>query len=111
MAAGDIVSAVANTVFPAAYNFQPAAGVTIIVTSVFTGYNSGTGLGQYSRVGLTDGVNISMSTIGTSDSSSTSGNIISLKLGITNSNYLYQMMGGSFAGYSMHGGYMGIQLT
>jgi len=103
MAVGDIIN---GTFALGTTDFQPAAGVEIIITYVGGGVNTGYGLGG-SQVGLTDGTNVSRyyhnmagyggnsyRTFGAVDNNG--GN---LKIGITNSVYLSLATSGN-ASYS-----------
>ena len=90
MATGDIVNEIFPT-FAVWHNFQPAAGVEIIITSSF-GYT-------LQSVGLYNGVTRSNISI-----DYTVGNLTNIKVGINNTNYL------SVYGTTTAPAYSGIQI-
>jgi hypothetical protein len=92
MVAGDIVSAITAGSIGVVSYFQPAANVEIVVLFV-----PSNGLGRY---GIYDGTNNAIGYSGYNAANGSGTNGSPIKVGITNSVYLYVFSDSSNAGYS-----------
>lgn len=104
MAVGDIINDVVAIANGATSDFQPAAGVSIIITHVAGGQGAHT----QALAGLYDGSLFSGKGCATRTTTATNNNWNLWKMGITNTNYL--RMNNNSAGSTQNFSYSGIQI-